>query len=176
MTRVAPVLETERLLLREQRLDDFDRHAAMLADPQVYRFVGNKPAAREEAWRKLIGCAGLWSILGYGYWSVERKSDRAYIGQVGFADFKRDMQPPIEGIPEMGWLLSSDAHGEGLASEAVAAGLRWADEALGGCEITAIIDPGNAGSIRVAEKAGFSSREEASYKGEPILLFRRPAR
>jgi RimJ/RimL family protein N-acetyltransferase len=56
----------------------------------------------------------------------------------------------------------------------VAAGLRWADEALPGREIVAIIDPANAPSIRVADKAGFSSHEPATYKGEPIFLFRRP--
>jgi RimJ/RimL family protein N-acetyltransferase len=172
---VAPLLETERLLLRAQRADDFARHAAMLADPRVYRYVGNQAASAEEAWRKLIGCAGLWGLLGYGYWSVERKADGAYVGQVGFADFKRDMEPSIEGIPEMGWLLASDAHGQGYASEAVAAGLAWIDEALGRPEVVAIIDRDNGGSIRVAEKAGFTGREEATYKGEPILLLRRPA-
>lgn len=170
-----PLVETERLLLREQRTDDFARHAAMLADPAVYRYVGNAPVSREEAWRKLIGAAGLWSMLGYGYWSVERKSDGAYVGQIGFADFKRDMRPSIDNLPEMGWLLSSDAHGQGFASEAVSAGLRWIDEALGRPEVVAIIDLSNAGSIKVAEKAGFSVREDATYKGEPILLFRRPS-
>lgn len=171
----APLIETERLLLRAQRADDFARHAAMLADPKVYRYVGNQPVAREEGWRKLIGCAGLWSVLGYGYWSVERKSDGAYVGQVGFADFKRDMEPSIENIPEMGWLLASDAHGQGYASEAVSAGLRWIDQALGRPEVVAIINPDNAHSIRVAEKAGFSLREAATYKDAPILLFRRPS-
>ena len=97
------------------------------------------------------------------------------MGQVGFADFKRDMQPSIDDLPEMGWLLSSDAHGQGYASEAVSAGLRWIDEALGCPEVVAIIDPANAPSINVAEKAGFSLREDATYKGEPILLFRRPS-
>ena len=54
------------------------------------------------------------------------------------------------------------------------AALDWARTSLGGREIVAIIDPGNAPSIRVAEKAGFSGREPATYKGETILLFRRP--
>lgn len=169
-----PVLETERLRLREQRPEDFVRHAAMLADPEAMRFVGGKGLPREEAWRKLISCAGLWTILGYGYWSVERKEDGAYVGQIGFADFKRDMSPSIEGLPEMGWLLPRDVHGLGYASEAVAAALKWADEALAGQTFTAIIDPENKGSIRVAEKAGFTQREDAVYKDEKILLFRRP--
>lgn len=170
-----PVVETERLRLRAQRADDLVRHAAMLADPEVVHFIGGALHSREEAWRKMIACAGLWTLLGYGYWSVERKEDGLYLGTVGFADFKRDMHPSIEGLPEMGWLLTADAHGKGYASEAVAAGLGWADTALAGQEIVAIIDPGNARSIRVAEKAGFGGREEAAYKGETILIFRRPA-
>jgi RimJ/RimL family protein N-acetyltransferase len=172
---VVPILETARLRLREQRAEDFARHAAMFDDPEVVRFVGGKPLSREEAWRKLIGCAGLWIMLGYGYWSVERKEDGAYLGQIGFADFKRNLSPSIEGKPEMGWLLTSDAHGKGYASEAVAAAIAWADEALPGLEFTAIIDQGNAPSIRIAQKAGFSIREEARYVDAPILLFRRPA-
>ncbi|HWH18245.1 MAG TPA: GNAT family N-acetyltransferase [Allosphingosinicella sp.] len=171
-----PVLETERLLLRAHRAEDFAAHSAMLADEKVTRYVGGKPVSPEEAWRKLIGAAGVWTLLGYGYWSVERKEDGLYIGQVGFADFKRDMEPSIAGLPEMGWLFASHAHGRGYASEAVAAGLAWADEALKGQEVVAIINPNNASSIKVAEKAGFARREEAIYKGESILLFRRPAR
>jgi RimJ/RimL family protein N-acetyltransferase len=115
-------------------------------------------------------------LLGYGYWVAERRDDGAYLGQIGFADFKRDMIPSIEGMPEMGWIMASHAQGQGYATEAVLAALDWADEALGGGEIAAIISHENAASIRIAEKGGFNGREEAVYKGEPILLFRRPAR
>ena len=170
-----PVLETERLLLRGQRTEGVGRHLGMPEDPRVYRHLGNKPVPREDAWRRLLGGAGLWAVLGYGYWCVERKSDGAYIGQVGFGDFRRDMQPSIDNIPEMGWLLTPDAHGQGFASEAVAAGLRWIDDAHGRPEVVAIIAPENAGSVNVARKAGFTVCEDATYKGEPTLLLRRPS-
>ena len=39
-----PVIETERLLLRGHRLDDFEALAAMWADPAVVRFIGGKPS------------------------------------------------------------------------------------------------------------------------------------
>ena len=171
---MVPLIETERLRLRAFTPSDLDPQATMLADPAVVRFVGGVPQTREETWRKILGAAGSWALLGYGYWVVERKKDGVYLGQAGFSDFKRDMQPSIEGIPEMGWMFATHAHGHGYASEAVAAGLGWARDALAGQEIVAIIDPANAPSIRVAEKAGFTTVEDATYRGEPILLFRRP--
>ncbi|HEX8443638.1 MAG TPA: GNAT family N-acetyltransferase [Allosphingosinicella sp.] len=173
---MVPQIETARLRLRAIRTDDLDRWAAVCADPEVVRHLGGTPFSREDTWRRLLATAGSWAMLGYGYWCVERKAGGGMIGHAGFADFKREMSPSIEGVPEMGWVFAREAQGQGYAGEAVAAGLAWADEALKGCEIAAIIGHENAASIRVAEKAGFSTREEALYKGEPILIFRRPAR
>lgn len=144
-----------------------------MADADVVRHLGGRPFSREETWRKSLASPGLWALLGYGYWVVERLDDGAYLGQIGFADFKRDMVPNIENIPEMGWIFAPQAQGKGYASEAAAAALAWADEHLNAPEIVAVIDPDNAPSIRVAEKAGFDRREDADYRGEPILLFRR---
>lgn len=169
----APVLETARLILRPFRADDVEAQAAMMGDPVVTVHLGGQPFGREEAWRKLLCGAGSWSLFGYGYWAVERREDARFIGQIGFADFKRAMTPSIEGLPEMGWLFAADTFGRGYASEAVAAGLDWIDGALAPREVVAIIDEANVGSIRVAEKAGFARRQLATYRGERILLFRR---
>jgi RimJ/RimL family protein N-acetyltransferase len=174
MTGIAPIIETERLRLRGFRASDLDAQWATMTDPEVVRHLGG-PASREDTWRKILASPGLWALLGYGYWVVERRDDGAYLGQVGFADFKRDMTPGIEGIPEMGWIMAREAQGQGHATEAVLAALAWADEALDAAEIVAIISHENRPSIRIAEKGGFSRREEAVYKGEPILLFHRPA-
>jgi RimJ/RimL family protein N-acetyltransferase len=170
---MVPIIETARLRLRAFQASDLDEHAAILADPAVVRHLGGNPHSREESWRRMLAAAACWAMLGYGYWAVEQKEDGRYLGLIGFADFKRDLTPSIEGLPEMGWILGAHAHGQGYASEAVAAALAWADEALEAKEIVAIIDHANAGSIRVAEKAGFAVREEAQYRAAPILLFRR---
>ena len=123
----------------------------------------------------MLAGIGLWSVFGYGPWTVERKADGLYLGQVGFQDFKRDMSPSIEGQPEMGWFFAVHAHGRGYASEAVAAVLAWADDVLAGQELVAIIDPANAASIRVAQKAGFIRTSKASYHGDTVLIYRRMA-
>jgi RimJ/RimL family protein N-acetyltransferase len=172
---LVPILETARLRLRAFGEQDLAAWAATMADPEVVRHLGGAPFAREDSWRRMLTAIGLWPLFGYGYWAVERREEGDLIGQIGFSDFKRDMQPSIEGLPEMGWIFSPHAHGQGYASEAVRAGLAWADEKLKAPIIPAIIDPENAPSIRVAERCGFTEREEATYRGAPILLLRRRA-
>jgi RimJ/RimL family protein N-acetyltransferase len=172
-SRAIPSIETARLRLRGFRESDLEAQAAILGDAEVTRHLGGAVLSREDSWRRMLCAPGLWTILGYGYWAVERRDDGVFLGQVGFADFKRDMKPSIEGLPEMGWILAPHGQGQGYASEAVAAALGWADAELGAPEITAIIDPENARSIRLAERSGFDLREDATYRGERILLFRR---
>jgi RimJ/RimL family protein N-acetyltransferase len=169
----APVLETERLILRPFQAEDVATQAAMMGDPAVMRHIGGHGLSREDAWRKLLCGAGCWPIFGWGYWAVARREDGVMIGQLGFADFKRDIHPNVEGIPEMGWLFAAEAGGQGHATEAGRAALEWIDAAHGRPDVVAIIDAANQRSIRVAEKLGFDESGPATYRGEPVLLFRR---
>src|ERR1043165_774315 len=98
-----PILETARLILRGYRLDDFAAFAAMRADPEVMRFVGNgEPRSEEESWSSFTGMTGHWQLLGYGSWAVEEKASGELIGNVGFAEKKRPKEHPASGAPEMG--------------------------------------------------------------------------
>lgn len=172
--RTAPVLETERLILRPFRAEDVDAQASMMGDAVVMRHIGGKALSREDAWRKLLCGAACWDLFGWGYWAIGRREGGAMIGQLGFADFKRAMTPSIENLPEIGWMLAAEASGKGYATEAGTAALDWIDAAHGRPEVVAIIDETNKASIRVAEKLGFNEKGPATYRDEPILLFRRP--
>ena len=172
---MVPTIETARLRLRGFTAADVTAQAAMLGDPDVMRYLGGQAQSREQAWRRMLAGAGMWPVLGYGYWAVERSADGAMIGQIGFGDFKRDLDRSIEGVPEMGWVFAASAHGQGYAAEAGAAALEWGDRMLPGHSFVAIIDPANQPSIRLARKLGFGEEQEARYDGAPILLFRRPA-
>lgn len=167
-----PVIETERLILRPHRLDDFDAYAEMWADPVVTRFI-TKPRTREESWQRFLRHAGSWSLIGYGFWAIEDKATGHFIGEGGFHDAKRDIAPSIEGIPEAGWGFAAHAHGKGIASEAVAAFVRWADSRFEGHTVC-IIDPVNVASLRVAEKNGYRETLRTTYHGEPTIMFERP--
>jgi len=170
----APVIQTERLTLRHFRTDDIQAFAETMANPDVVRYLGGEPNDREDAWRKLLTGAGFWSLMGIGMWAVERRSDRRLIGHLGFFDFPRDMRPSIAGEPEMGWVFNPKAHGQGYATEACEAALDWFDRTQPPASIPAIISRENAASMRLAERLGFKRQPDATYRDEPIALFRRP--
>lgn len=169
---VAPTLTTERLVLRHVRASDFDYYARAHADEDVTRHVGG-PINAEDAWRRALTGAGLWSVVGFGLWMVDRKADGRTIGHIGFFDFRRDTQPSFAGEPEMGWIFLPEAHGQGYAFEACSAAAEWTDRTLGVNSYPAIIALENGPSMRLAERLGFVRQADAVYRGEPIAYFRR---
>jgi RimJ/RimL family protein N-acetyltransferase len=166
-----PVLETERLRLRGHRVDDFADCAAMWADAAVARFIGGKPLSEEEAWTKFLRYAGHWALLGFGYWVAEEKATGKFVGEIGFADYKREIEPSLKGTPEIGWVLASVFHGKGYGTEAVRVVVEWGDRFFGKARTACIIAPENVASIRVAEKCGYRQLQLTTYKGHEVLMF-----
>lgn len=166
----APIVKTERLLLRGHRLDDFDACAAMWADPRVTRHISGAPSSASDSWARLLRYAGHWALLGYGFWALEEKASGRFVGDVGLADFKREIEPPIT-APEMGWVLAPWAHGKGYATEAVRAVLAWGLARFGPIETACIIHPENTASLRVAEKVGYREKLRTTFKSGPAIVF-----
>ena len=169
----APLVETERLRLRAHRVDDLPFCAAMWRDPDVVRFIGGRAFTREEVWARIMRYAGMWVLMGHGFWAVEEKASGRLVGEVGVMEARRDIEPGFEGEPEVGWALVPAAHGKGYASEAVAAALAWADAHVDAPKQVCIISPGNAPSIRLAEKFGFRERVRTTYHGSDTIQFER---
>jgi RimJ/RimL family protein N-acetyltransferase len=168
-----PVIETERLILRGHQLGDSSSSAAMWVEPDVTRYIGGTPLSAEDAWAKFLRYAGHWALMGFGYWALTEKSSGRFIGEVGFADFKRELTPSLDGTPEIGWVLAPWSHGNGYATEAVRAAIAWGTEHFGPVRTACIIHPDNARSLRVAEKCGYEEFARTTYKGEPTIMLRR---
>jgi RimJ/RimL family protein N-acetyltransferase len=168
-----PEIKTHRLTLRAHRLDDFDASFAMWSDPVVTRFIGGKPSIEQQAWSRLLVYAGHWALLRFGYWVVEEKSSGEFIGEVGFADFKRDIDPSMRDVPELGWAFASRVHGRGYATEAVGAVVAWGDAQFGSARTVCLIDPENLASIRVAQKCGYQEFERTLFNGRSTVFFER---
>ncbi|WP_196260704.1 GNAT family N-acetyltransferase [Pelagibacterium limicola] len=170
-----PVIETPRVVLRGHRPEDFDAFHGIWSDPEVVAMITGRPSAKSDNQTRLMRHIGHWSAFGWGYWAVEDKATGLFVGDVGFGQFRRDMNPSIDGIPEMGWVLSPPFQGKGYATEAGLAALEWMDKAMPGTKTCAIFHPDNQGSMRVAEKLGFSFWTMGTFKGEDTPVYVRAA-
>jgi RimJ/RimL family protein N-acetyltransferase len=167
----APVLETPRLRLRAHRPGDFEACHALWSDPEVVRYVTGQPATAEQAWDRMLRYAGMWSLFGHGLWAVEEKHGGRYLGDVGCADFKRDIEPSLAGMLEFAWVLASAAQGRGYAGEAVAAVQAWAATHHPGRRWACLISEGNQASVKLAGKMGFRFWQATAYRGEAVSVF-----
>lgn len=166
------MIETPRLRLRPHRLSDKADHVAMWADERVTRFIGGQPRSEDVSWTKFLAAAGLWPVMGFGYWVFADKASDRLIGMGGLSYFARGV-PELEGVPEAGWAFDADHWGQGLATEAMAAALAWADSNLDAPEIRCIINPGHAASERVAAKLGFAKIGEHLMEPDPVNVWGR---
>jgi RimJ/RimL family protein N-acetyltransferase len=146
-----PEVHTERLVLRGFREDDLDQWAAISADPEVTRWVGDPEGlSREDAWRHMAYFIGHWALRGFGQWALEERDTGELVGRTGL------LQPEAWPGLEVGWLVARAHWGRGFAPEAGRASIEWAREELGADHVISLIEDDNHRSARVAEKLGMS--------------------
>lgn len=167
-----PTVETERLTLRGLVKEDFPVCQKMWSDPEMMHFLGG-PIAEEDAWMRFMRLFGHWYLMGYGFWTICMRTTGEQIGNAGFLNYKRNFQPSLEGMPEIGWSLVPSAQGKGYATEAAQAILAWGENHFGRVRMSCIIDPSNLPSIRVAERCRFYEVARTTYKEKPIIVFHR---
>jgi len=166
VTVEVPLLDTPRLSMRSWHDDDLDAYAAMCADPEVMRHMGDgSTLSRADSWRQMAMFVGHWQLRGFGMWAVEERDTRCFIGRVGLH------QP--EGWPglEVGWMLARDTWGRGYATEAGRAALRYAWEVLGVDHVISVIAAENVASVRVAERLGETPEGTFDLNGRDVLLY-----
>lgn len=147
MATPEPSLETDRLILRPQRPEDFEPWAAFAADPEAMRHLGGVQA-RSEAWRGLCQVTGAWVIEGFSMFSVIEKASGRWVGRLGPwrpADWPGD---------EVGWGIVREAWGKGYATEGATAAIDWCFDVLGWDEVIHCIAPENTASQAVARRLG----------------------
>lgn len=170
----APVrIETERLVLRILRADDFPEYAAVAADPETFRYSQRAGMTNDESWTRLLRHAGHWALLGHGLFGVEEKASGRFVGEAGLGDFRRGLGPEFDDAPEAAWTIARWAQGRGYATEAAAAAHRWMEVRFATTRSVCIIHVDNAASLSVARKLGYRAFAERGYRGYRALLLER---
>ena len=169
-----PLVVTERLELWLPREDDIADMLAIVADPHTHRYLAPMGTTGSHLSR-ILRNTGSWVIYGYGLCAVKFIGDDRPIGNCAIFHSHRDLGADFDGWPEAGWIIGARHEGKGIASEAMQGLLEWFDAAHGR-EIVCLIEPGNAASLRLAEKLGFAPMREAILSdGDAALLLQRPA-
>ncbi len=141
---IAPTLTTERLTLRMPVMADFTPRAAFaMSDRSVWE---GGPVDRATAWRIFSSEVAQWMLMGYGPFSVDM--DGTYAGEVGI------YHPADYPEPELGWFVTPQAEGKGIAAEAARTVMAWARAEHGWDRLVNYIDPGNARSIALGLRLG----------------------
>ena len=161
-----PELRTERLLMRGWTFEDYEPLAEILADPAVGAGLGKPDGLTpHEAWLDLSVLSAHWSLRGVGHWALEDLESGDLIGRAGL------YYPPDWPAMEVGWTVGRKHWGKGYAPEAARAACAWAHDELGARHIVSLIHPGNAQSIRVAEKLGETLEGRHRTRGFDLLVY-----
>jgi len=162
-----PSLETARLLLRPfmgADLDDYAEH--VFADAGVMRYLPRRALApRERAERTRTVFADHWAQRGYGVWAVTDKRTGQFIGHCGLGYVHE------AGEVEVLYALRQTHWGQGIATEAARASVRFGFEHANLTCLIALAVPDNIASRRVMEHLSFAYEKDAHYFGLDLVYY-----
>lgn len=182
------ILETDRLVLRQFQWEDLDDLSAILADPQVMRYVGNgKPKTRRQVQRLMehwmADSAGGWDEATLSrlpplraakqrgaelsLWATVEKRTGDLVGRCGLIAWALEQQLEVE----VAYLIARKRWGEGLATEAARAVRDYGRERLGFARLISLVHPANVASQRVAMKIGMRHERDLLVASRPAMLW-----
>ncbi len=136
-------LHTERLTLRHAEPGDLADLHAVLSDPGAMRWWSTLPHTSLDETRAWLDGMIAGNQAGSDDFVIAR--DGVVIGKAGFYR-----------MPDIGYILHPHHQGQGLAFEALTAVIAHVFATRSVETLTADVDPGNAASIRLLERLGFS--------------------
>jgi RimJ/RimL family protein N-acetyltransferase len=160
------IAETERLVLRHWRHSDRESFARLNADAQVMEFMPSiLTRGQSDA---IVDCIEAhFRRHGFGLCAAELRDDHSFVGFIGLAvpSFEAHFTPCVE----IGWRLSADCWGQGLATEGARQMVEYASEQLRLGALVSFTVPANVRSRRVMEKLGMSrnAADDFDHPGLP---------
>jgi len=163
---VPDYLETERLLLRQFRNEDWTDLHAYYSDEVATEYTQGRALSEGETWRTMCTMIGHWQVRGYGPYAVEEKKSGNVIGTVGF------WYPNDWPEPEIKWALSRKHWGKGFAKEAASVVHKAGRQYIPDVHLISLIHKNNKPSIGVALSIGAKLESTIEYEGEPHGIYR----
>jgi len=166
--RYTTIFETDRLLLRQQVLDDLKALWDFHSNPENIRFYQDAPGTLDEVKEELE-----WDVDWYhknnelGKWAIIHKKTGKLIGLCSLLPWKIDGTEEVE----MAYILAQEYRGQGLGTELSRAVLQYGFEKLRLSRIISLIEPDNMRSRHVVEKVGMRLEKEGHDETGSYLVY-----
>ncbi|PRY23696.1 RimJ/RimL family protein N-acetyltransferase [Aliiruegeria haliotis] len=169
-TITIPTLETERLILRAPRIEDFDTCRTFITSERSH-FVGGPVDDDRQAWRAFAHISSMWLLRGAGIFVLERRDTGTIVGGAG------PWEPVSWPEPELSWAVwNPSEEGKGFITEAMKRILPWVWDDLGWETCVSYVDPDNHRSAAVARRLGAVIDPDAAVpageEDEPLHVWR----
>jgi RimJ/RimL family protein N-acetyltransferase len=157
-----PIIETDRLALREMNPDDAEFILKLVNDPSWIQFIGDKGIRTIDAARRYImeGPMEMYTQLGFGLWLVELKESRIPIGMCGL--IKR---PALDHV-DVGFAFLPEYRGQGYAFESASATMSHGRKAFGLTRFVAVTTPDNKRSAQLLARLGFAYEDTVKLSSD----------
>ena len=157
-----PVLETERLVLRQITLEDAPDIFALRSDPDAMKYIGRPRPKVVADVHELI--ASMNELTVRIQWGATLRNESQIIGTIGYHLIEKQHDRA-----EIGYMLHPNYWNKGLMSEAIIAVVDFGFGKIGLHSIEARIDPENKQSAKILVKNGFTKeghlKESFFYNG-----------
>ncbi|MCA9899898.1 MAG: GNAT family N-acetyltransferase [Anaerolineales bacterium] len=158
-----PTIETGRLWLRPFTPQDAPTMHQILNGPDVLKYFPGPQTVTETQVERMIGrLLAHWQEHGCGLWAVEQRTTGALLGRCGLQRITETNEVEID------FILDPASWGQGLATEAGQASLKFGFEQLNLAEVVGIVHPENLASQRVLQKLGMQFTAATEYFGMAV--------
>lgn len=161
-----PVVETNRLLLREFNFDDAEDFYQLNLNPNVIKFTGNSAFKDIDEARRFLENYPDYKLNGYGRWAVICKESNNFIGWCGLKLGEVDNETDI------GFRFFEDEWNKGYATESAKACVNYGFEKLQLKRVIGRAMKENIGSIKVLEKIGLEYEKDILFEEKEAVIYK----
>jgi RimJ/RimL family protein N-acetyltransferase len=159
-----PIIETERLFIREILPTDVNGFYALDSDPKVHRYLGNNPVTDKSQVVEIINSVRQQYVdFGIGRWAIIDKKTNDFIGWTGLK-FVTNLTNNHINFYDIGYRLKRKYWGQGIATETAVACLAYAFDNLNLEVVYASASIENIASNTILKKIGLNFIETYYYK------------
>lgn len=162
------ITQTERLIIREFQVSDIEALAQILAKPEVMQFSPSGILSYKQTAVKVQSFLDSYQKQGYGKWAVIYRESGRLIGYCGIA--VEEIEGKLEN--ELGYRIDSEFWGQGLATEAAKACLKYGFDKLKLGYVLGVVEQENQTSIKVLEKIGMEFVKESTWREKVVCIYK----